>query len=113
MITINQTELYPSTFSVSITDVDAVQQTNALGELLRDTVGVKRALNVSFNALPCETVQDILAALEPGFFDVTYPDPLDGPATRIFFVDSKDIGMYQYNDGAPVWQGLSFKFTER
>ena len=113
MIQSGNTTLHPSEFSVSIDDIHAVEATNAKGELLRDTVGTKRKISLGFSALSGSKAQETLAVLGDGFFDVTYPDPLDGESTRCFYVSGRDIGMYHYDGADSTWQGLSFTLTER
>lgn len=79
MININGSEIkIPKSFQVTVSDIDGESNRNAQGELLRDRVAVKRKLECEWPPLNATDCSTLLKAVQDVFFDVTYPDPLEG-----------------------------------
>lgn len=107
----------PSEFKVSINDVDSPNTTrNANGELMRDRIAVKRKIEMKFPPMSQSEMSSLLTAVQPVFFDVTYQDPMDGMATRTFYVGDRSIPMYRFGNGTTtqiLWENVSFNLIER
>lgn len=58
----------------------------------------------------------ILKAIEPIFFDITYPDPKEGKnVTMNVYVSDRTVPVYCFDKDANewLWQGLAIEFIER
>lgn len=71
----------PAAFNVSLSDLTASEQRSASGLVVRDRIGTKRTLSLSYNALTDKELRTILQAVSPLYVYITYPDPLEGEAT--------------------------------
>lgn len=117
MIKINNIPLpkYPSTFSVTVSDLDDATTTGRTmdGILHRDRIAVKRKLVLSFNALTWSEISQLLNMISAQEFDVEYPDPQEGiSVTKKFYVGDRNAPIGVYRNGEPIWLGVSFNFIE-
>lgn len=104
----------PKSFKVDIMDLDGESNRNAKGELIRNRVAVKRKLECEWPPLSMSEISTILKAVKDVYFSVTYPDPMEGTiVTKTFYVGDRLAPMLRYDDGKPLWEGLSMNFIER
>lgn len=118
IIKINDTELpkYPAEFSVTPMDIDNGETTTrtADGTLNRDRIATKRQIEMTWGALEWETISAILNLMSGTFFDVYYPDPMDGTyATRTFYVGNRPATVAVAQGDKILWSGLKVTLTER
>ena len=115
MIKINGTSIkMPTSFSVDIVDLDGETKRNARGELVRDRIAVKRKLELEWQALTMPEISTILKAVQNVFFQVEYPDPMEGKnITKTFYVGDRTAPMLRNHDGNILWEGLSMNFIEK
>lgn len=105
----------PSTFKVTINDLDGESNRNAKGELLRDRVAVKRKLDCEWPPLTMSQISSLLKAVQSVFFSVDYPDPMEGATiTKTFYVGDRTAPVFQKkSDGTIVWENLNMNFIEK
>ena len=103
----------PAAFNVSLSDLTASEQRSASGLVVRDRIGTKRTLSLSYNALTDRELRTILQAVSPLYVYITYPDPLEGEATRQFYVQDRGVDMVRYDPAKRLWTGLSLTCVER
>lgn len=115
MLVINGVEIAtPKTFQVDINDIDGETNRNAKGEMLRDRIATKRKLNCEWPPLSEEECSELLKAVKDIFFQVTYPDPMEGRAlTKTFYVGDRNIPALAIVDGEVIWKGLKMNFIEK
>ena len=115
MLVINGVEIAtPKTFQVDINDIDGETNRNAKGEMLRDRIAVKRKLNCEWPPLNEYECSELLKAVKDIFFQVTYPDPMEGRMlTKTFYVGDRSIPALSYIDGEIRWNGLKMNFIEK
>lgn len=115
MLVINGVEIAtPKTFQVDINDIDGETNRNAKGEMLRDRIAVKRKLNCEWPPLSEEECSELLKSVKDIFFQVTYPDPMEGRMlTKTFYVGDRSIPALSYIDGEMRWNGLKMNFIEK
>jgi len=118
LIKINGTEIpaYPTDFSVTTLDIDNADSTTrtADGTLNRDRVAVKRQIEMTWTMLDWATMSAVLKAMSDVFFDVYYPDPMDGDyATRTFYVGNRPAPFALNKNGTIYWKDLKVTLTER
>ncbi|EOU1808319.1 MAG: DUF6711 family protein [Clostridium perfringens] len=115
MLVINGVEIAtPKTFQVDINDIDGETNRNAKGEMLRDRIATKRKLNCEWSPLSEEECSELLKAVKDIFFQVTYPDPMEGRAlTKTFYVGDRNIPALAIVDGEVIWKGLKMNFIEK
>lgn len=102
----------PSSFQVTISDIDGETSRNANGDLIRDRIAVKRKLELQWNHLSTSAISTILQAVQNVFFNVEYPDPMTGTlTTKNFYVGDRNAPMYNYT--LDRWESLSMSFIER
>lgn len=108
----------PSSLEWQESDLDSNEGTgrNILGDMFRDRVTVKRKLSVTFPPMLTNEMSKILKAIEPIFFDITYPDPKEGEnVTMSVYVSDRTVPIFRYDKSANdwLWQGLAIEFMER
>ena len=104
----------PSEFSVDIMDIDDETTRNAKGDLIRNRIATKRKLNCQWPAQKNAQMSLILKAVKNPFFQVEYPDPMEGKRlTKTFYVGDRQMPMYSEVNGITQWEGLSMNFIER
>lgn len=115
MIKINGVDIAtPKTFQVEINDIDGETERNAQGDLIRDRITVKQKLSLEWPPLTNAQISTLLKAVKDVYFNVTYPDPLEGTnSTKNMYVGTRTAAVYNYNNGNPQWEGLKMDFIER
>ncbi|EJT5924480.1 DUF6711 family protein [Clostridium perfringens] len=115
MLVINGVEIAtPKTFQVDINDIDGETNRNAKGEMLRDRIATKRKLNCEWPPLNEYECSELLKAVKDIFFQVTYPDPMEGRAlTKTFYVGDRNIPALAIVNGEVIWKGLKMNFIEK
>lgn len=118
IIRINGAEIaaYPKEFTVTTLDIDNSESTvrTADGTLNRDRVAVKRQIEMTWSALDWETISALLQSIKDVFFDLYYPDPMDGTyATRTFYVGNRPTPFAMNKNGTIMWNGLKVTLTEK
>lgn len=104
----------PKTFKVAISDLDGESNRNAKGELIRDRIAVKRKLECEWPPLEMAQISILLKAVQDVYFNVEYPDPMEGAmVTKTFYVGDRTSPVYRNNNGNILWEGLSMNFIER
>lgn len=103
----------PKTFEVTISDLDGESNRNTNGDLIRDRIAVKRKLNCEWPPLTQDECSNLLKAVKDVFFQVTYPDPMDGVITKTMYVGDRTSPVYSAIDGVVKWSGVKFNLVER
>ncbi|WP_027090143.1 DUF6711 family protein [Thomasclavelia saccharogumia] len=108
----------PSSLQWQESDLDSSEGSgrNVLGDMFRDRITVKRKLAVTFPPMLTSEMSKILKAIEPVFFDITYPDPKAGKnVTMNVYVSDRTVPVYCFDKDANewLWQGLAIEFIER
>lgn len=107
---------YPSSFSVTILDLDDADTTTrtADGTMTRDRIAVKRQIEMSWPALSWEKLSAILTAMQNEFFEFTYPDSMTGRyETKTFYVGNRTSPIAFERNGVMWWENLQLTLTER
>ena len=115
MLVINGVEIAtPKTFQVDINDIDGETNRNAKGEMLRYRIATNRKLNCEWPPLNEYECSELLKAVKDIFFQVTYPDPMEGRAlTKTFYVGDRNIPALAIVNGEVIWKGLKMNFIEK
>ncbi|MCY9760931.1 hypothetical protein M5X06_18785 [Paenibacillus alvei] len=107
---------YPSTFQVTILDIDDGNSSvrTANGTLNRDRVAVKRQVDMTWGVLSEQQISSILKAMSNVFFDFTFPDPMTGGSlTKKMYVGNRPAPFSMMSRGKVYWNGLKVTLTER
>ena len=118
LIKINGTEIaaYPTEFSVTPLDLDNADSTTrtADGTLNRDRIAVKRQIEMTWGVLEWPTISSLLQSMSGVFFDLYYPDPMDGDyVTRTFYVGNRPTPFALNKNGTILWSGLKVTLTQK
>ncbi|OSA92554.1 UNVERIFIED_ORG: hypothetical protein B2H93_14440 [Clostridium botulinum] len=104
----------PKTFQASINDIDAESNRNANGELIRDRIATKRKIELEWGPLDDAECSTILKAVKNVFFEVEFPDPIEGKfMIKTMYVGDRTAPMYVFSDGKPKWSCLKMNFIEK
>lgn len=104
----------PKSLSVEVMDLDAESGRNANGSLIRDRIAVKRKINAEWPAMSMSEMSTLLQAVTGVFFEVEYPDPLEGAMlTKTFYVGDRSTPVAIVRNGQVLWEGVSMNFIER
>ncbi|RUS47567.1 DUF6711 family protein [Cohnella sp. AR92] len=118
LMKINGVEIaaYPAQMSVTVLDLDDADSTTRTvdGTMNRDRVAVKRQIEMTFTALPMEKISALLKSMRGVFFEVYYPDPMDGGyATRTFYAGNRPAPVAIEKNGVVWWDQLQITLTEQ
>lgn len=105
----------PTTLQWDISDLDSdTSGRNALGEMLRDRVAVKRKLTLEWSYLSPTDMSKLLNAVKEMYFNCTYPDAQTGGfVTKTFYVGDRSAPAYRIDSNKAYWTGLSMNFIEK
>lgn len=104
----------PKKFFSGLNAIDGESGRNANGDMIRDYIVTKMKLELEWGPLTDSEISTILKAVMTPFFQVTYPDPLEGgQATKTFYVGDRSAPAYSWHDKLPKWEGLTMNFIER
>lgn len=115
MLKINGVEITtPKTFKADVSDIDGETNRDANALLHRDRIAVKRKLYLGWQPLTNEEISPILKAVQDEFFEVEYPDPMEGKMlTKTFYVSDRSAAVYSCIKGVIKWTDLTMNFIER
>lgn len=118
MLKINGVDMpTPSVFVPDINDLDDEEGSGrvASGDTVRDFIAEKRKLVCEWPVLTWPEISKLLKAVDPVFFEVTYPDPKTGTyETKEFYVGPRSAPAYHCDENGQVtWKGLKMNFIER
>ena len=116
LISINGSSIpAPDTYEVTISDLDASANRSGNGTLFRDRVAVKRTINLKWMFLSPADLKQLLTAVSPVFFAVTYLDPeWNSFKAGTFYVSDRNQGIaMKQPDGSYQWRDVSFSLVER
>lgn len=106
----------PTILQPGIQDLDSEEGTgrNQAGAMFRDRVAVKRAVHCEWGVLTRQEMADLLSAMSPQSFSLTYPDPQAGSLQTITaYVGDRVPAICQViSDTDWLWSGLSVDFVE-
>lgn len=95
-------------------DLDSDKSGRTLdGVMHRTRVAMKRKLSVTLRRLDTQQLMAVNQALAPQFVTVTYLDPLDGAATRVFYSSTVEAAVQTVAGGRTFWDGVTFSLIER
>lgn len=104
----------PSALRVTIEDISAQTERNAAGNTVMDFTGVRRQLKLKWAHLTVAQLQAILLVVNSGFFEITYPDPMDGADKSIeCYCANRSMGVMHMREGIPMWTEIEMEWIER
>lgn len=83
------------------------------GTMHTELIGVKRKVELTYNALTSEQLSSLLALLTQQYYNLTYLDPMDGVTTMECYgasIDQEPHLMVYYNN---KWLNVKFSCIER
>lgn len=103
----------PSSYDVSINDL-SIANRNSLGQMIIERIATKRTLQVSWQYLTASQCSQVLQAVSPTFYDITYLDPQTGNnRTSSFYCGDRSIGMIDFVGGVARYKDVKFTLIER
>ncbi|MEY8509698.1 DUF6711 family protein [Lachnospiraceae bacterium 42-17] len=105
----------PSTFTWGIQDVSDAAAGRTLDAVMhKNRIARKRKLSFTWTAPTPGEAAEILAAFDPEYVNITYPDTRTGKnETRIFYTGDITSPMKIWTIGHKRYEVLSFDVTER
>jgi hypothetical protein len=103
----------PKIFQVDIQDIDGETGRNANGDMVRDRITTKRKLVCEWGMLTQDEMSQLLIAVSPEFVEVSYPDPIKGQTTKMFYVGDRTAPSYSFTEKFKPWSGAKFNLVER
>ena len=105
----------PNSYEPTISDIDGESNRNALGELIRDRIAVKRKLACGWGPLSQSEISTLLKVVSDTFFEVEFPDPQDGILTKTMYVGDRTAPAYMYDEESKEckWKNLKMNFIEK
>lgn len=102
----------PSTLRTGIMDISKAER-NAKGTMIIERVATKRKLEMTWRHLNEQELSQLLTLISEPNFSVEYLDPqLNKKRTGRFYVGDRNMGMYSYCNGKPIWTDIGFNFIE-
>lgn len=106
----------PVVLQPSIQDLDSEEGTgrNQAGTMFRDRIAVKRTVHCEWGILSRDEMSELLTAMSPQSFPLTYPDPQTGKLETIttYVGDRTPAIVSVISDTDWCWAGLSVDFVE-
>jgi len=106
----------PKEFQVTPMDIDNSESSvrTSDGTLTRDRITIKRQIDITWGILRWNDISIILKSMSDMFFEVYYPDPMEGTyVTKTFYVGNRPCPVALEKDGVLMWDGLKVTLTER
>lgn len=106
----------PIDFKVKIIDIDDSETSlrTADATMTRDRIAVKRQISMKFGLLDNKVMADLLISMADIFFDVNYPDPMDGTKIiKTFYVGDRSTPVALMVGEEIYWKDLDIVLTER
>ena len=95
----------------SVSDQNAGRTTD--GKMHVNLITRKRKLELAWNNVDFATVSEILQAVNPETFSVTYLDALTNTRlTKTFYVGDRSAMVYSYSDGYKRYTNVAFNIIE-
>lgn len=97
-------------------DADGSGRDVQTGLMYRTRIGTKQKWDVKMLRLTETIHKQLIADINPVFYQATVIDPNTGQqATRTFYTSTVPFGAQRYDrdSGAPVYDGMTFSMTER
>lgn len=97
-------------------DADGSGRDVQTGLTYRTRIGTKQKWDVKMLRLTETIHKQLIADINPVFYQATVIDPTTGQqATRTFYTSTVPFGAQRYDrdSGAPVYDGMTFSMTER
>ena len=95
----------------SVSDSNAGRTTD--GKMHVNLITRKRKLELAWNGVSFAVASEILHAVNPETFNVTYLDALTNTRqTRTFYVGDRTAMVYSYSDGYKRYQNVAFNIIE-
>ena len=97
-------------------DADGSGRDVQTGLMFRKRIAIKLKVDVKMMRISQAVQQQLLADINPAFYQATVIDPATGAAsTRIFYTSTVPYGAQRYDreTGAPYYDGTSFSMTEK
>lgn len=103
----------PSDFQVGIMDISKAER-NANGYLIIERITTKRKLSIAYASLASTSMSQLLQAVAPTSFQVSYLDPQTGSfRSSEFYAGDRNLGMISFIDGVPIYKDVKFDLIER
>jgi hypothetical protein len=116
-IKINGVEIaeYPQSFTVTINDIDGENSVRTSdGSLTRDRLAVKRKIEMDWGVVDWDVASSLLNAVSEVFFDIEYPDPMEGTQKSITAYVSDRPALVALSEGDSIkWSGMKMSIVER
>ena len=95
----------------SVSDQNAGRTTD--GKMHVNLIARKRKLELVWNGVDFATASEILQAVNPETFNVTYLDALTNTRlTKTFYVGDRTAPVYSYSDGYKWYSNVTFNLIE-
>lgn len=103
----------PSDYIVGIQDLSKAER-NAKGMMIIERIATKRKLELAWKHLSKTELQQVLTAVSPVFFTVSYLDPqTNAQKTGTFYSGDRTVGALDYVDGQIRWKDIKFNLVEK
>ena len=114
LITVNGVDFpTPTDYQVGVLDISKSER-NAAGTMIREIIATKRKIELSWSYLSKSQLSTVLNLVAPGFFTVTYVDPLGNDnRSGTFYAGDKNCGMLDFRNGVPRYKDVKFNLIER
>lgn len=103
----------PSEYNPGLMDLSKAER-NAVGTMIIERIATKRKIELGWPVLTGAQYSQILNAVDPVFFTVTYFDPkANGMLTGTFYCGDRQAPMMKYENGVATWKDVKFNLIER
>lgn len=118
VIKINGVGFNPSSLEFQVYDLDSEEGSgrNQNGDMFRDRKAVKRKVNCTFVGLTDTQASKLLKAVQPVFFNLEYPDPIENTRiTIVAYAGDRSAPIFKYDKSKQcwIWETINLNFVER
>jgi hypothetical protein len=103
----------PTEYQVGIMDLSKAER-NVRGEMIIERIATKRKIELGWSYLTGAQYSQILNAVDPVFFSVTYFDPKsNGTKTGTFYCGDRQAPMMWFKNNVASWKDVKFSLIEK
>lgn len=103
----------PSEMSFGVQDISKAER-NANGTMIIERIATKRKIDLSWRYLSPVELSQVLTAVKPVFFNVTYTDPESNTLrSALFYCGDRTVGVMDFINGQLRYKDTKFNLIER
>jgi hypothetical protein len=112
VLTINGYATSPNALTVAKMDISKAER-NGTGKMIIERIATKTKLSLAYTFLSATDMKNLLNAVAPSYYNVTYIDPVTNTSvTSSFYAGDRSMGYIDFINGVARYKDVSFDLIE-